>query len=159
MDYVEAGANRDNPLRIVVADDFAEWRVRVHSILKPNPNLQVIADAGNGLEAVQKVSALSPDVVLLDIGMPVLNGIEAAIHIRQASPETKIVFLTQENDAEIRTAALDAGADGFLLKANAAQELLSAIETAFGDRYHPSSAGREPQLDSSLLKEVTIIPV
>jgi DNA-binding NarL/FixJ family response regulator len=118
------------PLRILIADDSAEWRVRIRSILKTRPELQVIGEAGDGLDAVHTTTALRPDIVLLDIGMPVLNGVEAAKQIRPRSPSSRIVFLTQENDEEIRTAALAAGAEGYVLKANAGSELLPAIEAA-----------------------------
>ena len=130
---------RENPLRILVADDFEEWRVRIHSILQPNPKLQVIGEACDGLQAVQKAAELLPDIVLLDIGMPILNGIEAAIQIREVSPDTRVIFVTQENDSDMRTAALAAGAEQYLVKANAAKELLPAVEAALGNgHYSPS---------------------
>ena len=128
-----ASMKPENRLRILVADDFAEWRVRIHSILQPNPQLQVIGEACNGLQAVQKAAELLPDIVLLDIGMPILNGIEAAIQIREVSPDTRVIFVTQENDSDLRTAALDAGAEQYLVKANAAKELLPAVEAALGN--------------------------
>jgi DNA-binding NarL/FixJ family response regulator len=115
---------------ILIADDSAEWRTRVREILREKPECQVIADACDGLEAVQKTSELCPTLVLLDIGMPALNGIEAAKRIRQYSPSAKIIFVTQETDPDIRIAALATGAEGFLLKANAGNELLRAVENA-----------------------------
>jgi DNA-binding NarL/FixJ family response regulator len=121
---------QETPLRILVVDDFAEWRVRVRSMLQARPEWQVIGEACDGLEAVQRTSELQPDIVLLDIGMPILNGIEAAKRIRQDSPGSRIIFVTQESDADIRTAALATGADGYLLKANAMSELLPALEAS-----------------------------
>ena len=136
-----ASVKQENPpLRILVADDFAEWRVRIHSILQSNPQLQVIGEACNGLQAVQKAAELLPDIVLLDIGMPILNGIEAAIQIREVSPGTRVIFVTQENDSDIRTAALAAGAEQYLVKANAARELLPAVEAALGDGHYSPHA-------------------
>lgn len=117
-------------LRIVVADDFAEWRAKAHFLLKARPHWQVVGEACNGLQAVQRTAELSPDLVLLDIGMPILNGIEAAKQIRSASPGTRIIFLTQDHDPDVKEAALDSGADQYVLKANAASELLPAIEAA-----------------------------
>ena len=81
---------------------------------------------------------LSPDLVLLDIGMPVLNGLEAAARIRRASSRTKIVFVTQDNDADLWRAALAAGAEGYVLKANAASELLPTITAALLNRSRPT---------------------
>ena len=77
---------REAPLRILVADDFAERRVRIRSILKARPEWQVIGEACDGLQAVQTTTELCPDIVLLDIGMPILDGVEAAIRIRQGCP-------------------------------------------------------------------------
>lgn len=121
---------QESPLRILVVDDFAEWRVRVRSMLQARPTWQVIGEACDGLEAVQRTTELQPDIVLLDIGMPILNGIEAAKRIRQDSPGSRIIFVTQENDADIRTEALATGAEGYLLKANAMSELLPAVEAS-----------------------------
>jgi DNA-binding NarL/FixJ family response regulator len=131
-----ASVKQENLLRILVVDDFAEWRVRIHSILQSNPQLQVIGEACNGLQAVQKAAELLPDVVLLDIGMPILNGIEAAIQIREVSPDTRVIFVTQENDSELRTAAIAAGAEQYLVKANAAKDLLPAVEAALGNGHY-----------------------
>lgn len=119
-------------ITILVVDDYAPWRSMLRSKLKANSGFEVIAEAGNGCEAIEKAAQLSPDVVLLDIGMPLLNGLEAAPRIRRASPDSKIVFLTQEQDNDIRTAALATGAEGYLLKSNAAGELASAIHAALG---------------------------
>ena len=123
-------AEETKQVRILVADDFAEWRVRVRSVLQTNPELHVIGEACNGLEAVQKASALRPDIILLDIGMPVLNGIEAAAQIRQASPATRVIFVTLNDDEGIWTAAFLAGAEQYLLKTNVASELLPAVEAS-----------------------------
>jgi two-component system, NarL family, response regulator NreC len=119
-------------LRILIADDHAQWRAKAHSLLNPRPHWQVVGEACNGIETVQRTADLSPDLVLLDIGMPILNGIEAAKQIRIACPGTRIIFLTQDHDADVRRAALDTGADQYVLKANAATELLSTIEAVFG---------------------------
>lgn len=119
---------RERPVRILVADGFAPWRSKVRSLLQVRPEWQVIGEACDGLEAVQRTTELRPDIVLLDIGMPILNGIEAAKRIRQCSPSSRIIFVTQQNDSDTRLAALAAGAEAYLVKANAASELLPAIE-------------------------------
>src|SRR5512133_2614944 len=121
---------RDNTVRILVADDYLLWRDLVHSLLEVHPEWQIVGEASDGLEAVQMAKERRPDLVVLDIGMPVLNGIEAAKRIRQHSPTSKIVFATQNNDEDIRIEALTAGADAYLSKANAGSELLPTIEAA-----------------------------
>ena len=128
---------------ILVVDDYAPWRSMMRSELKANSGFQVIAEAGNGCEAIEKAAQLDPDVVLLDIGMPLLNGLEAAPRIRRASPNSKIIFITQEQDNDIRTAALATGAEGYLLKSNAADELASAIYAALGSM-QPILPARSP---------------
>src|SRR5215472_11032025 len=115
-------------IRILVADDVADWRLGVRSILRARPEWQVIGEARDGLEAVRRTQEMRPHIVLLDIGMPRLNGIEAAKRMRQVSPDSKIIFVTQQNDPEVRMAALATGAEQYVLKANAASELLPAVE-------------------------------
>ena len=94
-------------VRILVVDDYESFRRFVCSTLERRPNLQIIGEASDGLEAVQKAGELKPDLIVLDIGLPKLNGIEAARRIRQLAPNSKIVFLTQNNDLDVVRAALD----------------------------------------------------
>ena len=115
---------------ILIADDSAEWRNRTRKILSTRSEWEIIAEACNGQEAVQLAGDLRPDIVLLDIGMPVLKGIEAAVIIRQACPESRIIFVTMHNDEDIRNATLESGAMGYVLKTEAAGELLRVIEAA-----------------------------
>ena len=121
-------------VRILVADDFPQWRVRVRSILQARPEWEVIGEACNGLQAVQRTTQLHPDVVLLDVGMPIMDGIKAAAQIREWTPGSKIIFVTQDGDEDMRTAALALGAEAYVMKENAASELLPTIETALRDR-------------------------
>ena len=107
------------PVRILVVDDFAPWRRSVRSLLKTHAELQVVGEGADGLEAVQKASELKPDLILLDIGLPGLNGIEAAKQIRQLVPDTRILFVTLNSDPDVARAALDTGAKGYVLKADA----------------------------------------
>ena len=90
--------------------------------------MQIVGEAPDGLVAVQKAEELKPDLVLLDIGLPNLNGIEAAGRILELVPHTKILFLTQNNDADVARATLSNGAQGYILKTSARSELLPAVE-------------------------------
>lgn len=129
------GVCREKPVRILVADDYAPWRAQARAILQASPGLQVICEACDGKETIQKATDLQPDIVLLDVGMPILNGIEAAEKIRMATPRSKIIFVTQDGDADVKAAVLALGAEAYVLKANAASELLPAIETALRNRH------------------------
>lgn len=122
-----------NEVSILVADDFEEWRVRIRELLQVHPAWRIVFEARDGLEAVEQAVELRPDVVVLDIQMPKLNGIEAARKIQEESPGSRIVFLSQDGDKEIMLAALATGAKAYVPKHKAARELLSAIEAALRD--------------------------
>lgn len=121
-------------VRILIADDFEAWRLEVRSLLQTRTEWQIVSEARDGLEVVQKASKLHPDVVLLDIGMPGLNGIAAARQIRQLSPKSKIIFLTVNSDSDVIHEALNAGPDGYVLKFQAGTELIATIEKALYQR-------------------------
>lgn len=114
-------------IRVLLVDDFEPWRQQARSILQTRPELRVVAEAADGLEAVQKAQELKPDLILLDIGLPNLNGLEAASRIRQVAPDTAIIFLTQTSARDVVRAALSNGALGYVLKADAGRELLTAV--------------------------------
>jgi DNA-binding NarL/FixJ family response regulator len=109
-----------------VVDDYKPWRVAASRILGATADFQVVGEASDGVEAIEQAATLHPDIVLLDIGMPRLNGLEAARTIRQASPESKIIFLTGQDDEELKSAALDTGADEYLVKSRTTQLSLEA---------------------------------
>jgi DNA-binding NarL/FixJ family response regulator len=122
--------------RILVVDDFAPWLDFVLGKLRENHNLCVIGVASDGLEAVLKTEALQPDLILLDIGLPKLNGIEAARRIRNTAPESKILFLSQESELDVVRAALSAGGHGYVVKSDAEDDLITAMEAVMkGKRY------------------------
>jgi DNA-binding NarL/FixJ family response regulator len=118
-------------VHILVVDDFHPWRRFVSSILQEQPHLQIVGEASDGLEAVQKARELQPDLILLDIGLPTMNGIEAARRIRGLSPNSKILFLSENRSLEIVEEALRTGAGGFIVKSDATGALLSAVEAVF----------------------------
>lgn len=111
-----------------MVDDFADWRQCVLEKLRENRSLQVVGVASDGLEAVLKAEELQLDLILLDIGLPKLDGIEAARHIRKIAPRAKIVFLTQEIDRDVARTAVGAGGDGYVVKSDADGELFAAVE-------------------------------
>jgi DNA-binding NarL/FixJ family response regulator len=117
-------------VRILVVEDFAPFRQFISEMLTTRPALQIIGEVSDGLEAVHKALELRPDLILLDIGLPSLNGIEVAREIRKLVPESKIVFLTQESSADAVREAHKLGASGYVIKANAASDLLPALESA-----------------------------
>ncbi|HYA96142.1 MAG TPA: response regulator transcription factor [Terriglobales bacterium] len=124
--------------RILVVDDFAPWRHSVRSMLQGHLELELVGEVADGLEAVQKAEELHPDLILLDIGLPHLNGIEAARQIRQSAPDTAILFLTMNSDADLVRAALDTSAKGYVLKADAGSELWPAIEAVLQGKHYVS---------------------
>ena len=121
------------PVRILVVDDFAEWRRAIASIITEDPGLEVIGEASDGLEAVEKCQQLQPDLVLLDVGLPEICGLEAARRIREVSPGTKILFLTAAPSREVMRAALEIGAVGYISKADASRDLMPAVRAAVVD--------------------------
>jgi DNA-binding NarL/FixJ family response regulator len=128
------------PIRIVITDDYADWRRQIRSLLQARPEWQVISEASDGSEAVEMVQVLKPDLILLDVGLPKLNGIEAARRIHQLSPSSKIIFLSQNNDLEIVRAALSTGARGYVRKTDVKRELLPAMDAVLrGEQFVSSS--------------------
>src|SRR6202022_3930455 len=117
-----------NPLRILVADDHEIVRRGLVSLLKPHAGWDVCGEARDGREAVEKVKELGPGIVILDIGMPNLNGLEAARQMAHNNPQSKVLILTISDADEMVRAVLDAGARGFVLKSDAARDLVAAVE-------------------------------
>jgi DNA-binding NarL/FixJ family response regulator len=113
---------------ILVVDDFEPFSRFTIATLQARPEWQIIAEASDGLQAVQKAEQLKPDLILLDIGMPNLNGIEAAERISRLVPDAKMLFVTQESDPDLVATLLSNGAKGLVLKVNASRELLPAVE-------------------------------
>jgi DNA-binding NarL/FixJ family response regulator len=114
-------------VRILVVENFEPLRHFVCSTLQKRPEYQVIGEVSDGEEAVQKAKELQPDLILLDIGLPTLNGFEVARRIREHAPRSKILFVSEDSSADIAESALRTGASGYVIKSNAAHELLPAV--------------------------------
>ena len=117
-------------VRVLVVDDVEDWRRFISSMLRAEPSFEVVCEVSDGLQAVQMAETLKPNIILLDIGLPGLDGIKAGELILKLAPETKIIFVSQESDADIVRAALQLGAWGYVLKSDAARELVLAIHSA-----------------------------
>ena len=138
-------------IRVLVVDDNERWRHFVSMTLLKPPELQVIGEASDGFEAVRQAQHLRPDLILLDISLPTLNGIEAANQIREVSPLSQILFLSENRCSEIAEAALNAGAGGYVVKSAAAHELLPAIEAVLDGKRFVSACLAGPLLLSASL--------
>lgn len=125
--------------RVLVVEDHEPFRRFVCSMLENRIELQIIGEASDGLEAVRKAEELQPDLILLDVGLPKLNGMEAARRIRNLSPESRILFVSQEFSADVVHGAFSLGAAGFVVKTHAAIELLVAVEAVRRGRTFVSS--------------------
>jgi DNA-binding NarL/FixJ family response regulator len=115
---------------VLVVDDFEPWRNEIRRILEARPEWKIVSEARDGLEAVRQATELQPDIVLLDLALPTLNGIDAAKIIRERCPKSKIVFVTGFRDGAIREAATGVGAAGYVIKTDVASDLLEAIAAA-----------------------------
>jgi two-component system nitrate/nitrite response regulator NarL len=120
-------------VRVLIVDDSQPWRCAVCLVLQQNLDLVLICECSDGLEAVRKSEDLQPDLVLLDIGLPNLNGLEVARQVRKVSPGSRIIFLTSHDDPEYLQEALRIGALGFIVKSNAASDLLPAVRAVMND--------------------------
>ena len=120
-----------NKIKIILADDHRIVREGIRSLLEKSDHLEVIAEAENGREAVQMAKELNPDVILMDIAMPLLNGLEATLQIKRDCPDVKVLALTIHEDEEYIRQMLASGAMGYITKYAATDELVQAVETVF----------------------------
>jgi DNA-binding NarL/FixJ family response regulator len=131
---------QSSSIRILIADDFEDWRRQVCLLLQARPEWQVIAEALDGVAAIHKAEELRPDLVLLDIGLPKLNGIEAARRIRRRFPTFKIIFLSLYDSLDMVEAALSTGAMGYVRKTDALRDLLPAVDAVLQGKQFVSSS-------------------
>src|SRR3972149_5342981 len=131
-------------LRVMLADDHALVREGLRVILEAQPDIEVVGEAASGQEAVEKAGRLKPDIVMMDLAMPGMSGIEATRHIKQQSPDTKIMALTMHDSDEYFFQVINAGASGDFVKGGSSAELVSALRTVGrGDVFlYPSVAGK-----------------
>ncbi|MBI2847080.1 MAG: response regulator transcription factor [Chloroflexi bacterium] len=131
-------------IRVIIADDHTILREGVRKLLELHDDIEVVGEAADGKEAVEKSTQLTPDIVLMDIAMPGLGGLEATLEIRKLSPKTRILVLTQYDDPEYIYRFLKSGAAGYVLKKAAGTELVSAIRAVHrGEAFlYPSIAGK-----------------
>ena len=130
------GCLATSSIRVLVVDDYEPFRRILSSSLRNTSSVYVCWEASDGLEAVQKAEELQPDLILLDIGLPKLNGIEAARRIRKISPGSKILIVSQESSADAVQEALGTGARGYVVKTDVKRELLEGVDAVLrGERF------------------------
>lgn len=130
-------------LRLLLGDDHTLVRQGLRKILEERPEWEVVAEVGDGREAIRKAAALKPDVAIIDIGMPLLNGIDATQQIVRKVPETRVLMLSMHSDEAYVTRALQAGATGYMLKDSAGKDLLKGVAAvAAGQAYFSPAIAR-----------------
>lgn len=134
-------------VRVLVVDDYAPWMHFITVALALKPEIKVVGEAQDGLTAIQKVVELKPDLVVLDIGLPDMSGIQVARRILELAPTVRILFLTENTTPEVVRAALLTGAQGYVVKSFAARELLPALEALLLDCYFVSAAAAIPKVE------------
>jgi two-component system NarL family response regulator len=144
----QAGPGGDERIRVVISDDHELFRRGLRMVLEAEEDIDVVAEAANGQEAVARVEELAPDVVLMDVRMPRMGGIEATRLIRQLFPTTRIIVLTVSDEEDDLYGAVKAGANGYLLKEVSIEEVADAVRAVFGGQSLIS-----PGLASKLLAE------
>jgi CheY-like chemotaxis protein len=136
--------------QVLVVDDFEPFRQFLCSMLLKMPDFHIAGEASDGLEAIQKAAELQPDLIVLDIGLPGMNGIEAARQIRKLSPESRIVFVSQESSADVVQEALRLGAFGYVIKAHAASEMFATVEAVRQGKQFVSARLTDPNSKAAM---------
>jgi len=134
-------------VNILIADDHAVVRRGLRALLETQPNWKVIGEASNGREAVEKAATLNPQVVILDVGMPKLNGIDAAALIFKANPKTRILMLTMHAAETLIQQTLQAGASGYVLKSDAERDLVTAVDSILHNKMFFTAAASSVVLE------------
>ena len=130
-------------IRILLVDDHPVVRQGLKTLLEGHPGWQIVGEAADGVEALDKADRLQPDVIVLDVTMPRMNGLETCRRLRQRVPDLEILFVTQHDSPHMMREALDAGARGYVVKSNAARDLLEAVEAVSEHRAFTALARRD----------------
>jgi len=142
------------PVKIVIADDHDVVRQGLRTILRARPEWEISAEAANGKEAVEAVQSVAPDVLILDITMPVMSGLDAMREIGRLDVATRVLIFTMHDSSSLVRAVKEAGAQGYVLKSNAARDLIKAIEALLGgDTFFGPGSGtseQQPKKDAGL---------
>jgi len=142
-------------VRLLVADDHKIFRQGIKKLLEEEPDLQVVGESADGRETVKKATELKPDIVLMDIAMANLNGLEATKQIKKVLPEVKVIMLTMHKNEEYVLQSFQAGASGYILKEGAVEELVSAIRSIYADKSFLSPTVSKTLVDAYLRKMET----
>jgi DNA-binding NarL/FixJ family response regulator len=135
--------------RVLIVDDYEPWRREICSTIEATGRWLLVAEAADGASAVEQARALRPDLILLDVSLPSVDGIEAARRILAENPAARILFVSEHQSREIVDAAIATGARGYLVKMDAARELLTAMAAVVGDRYFTSRTARSTTIAPS----------
>jgi two-component system NarL family response regulator len=150
--FTNLASNDDAPIRVLIVDDHALFRKGLELVLAAEPDLEIVGEASEGLEAIDRAADLQPDVVLMDVRMPGVGGIEATRRIRNAQPSTRVVMLTVSEDEEDLFASVRAGATGYLLKEVSIDEVANAVRAVARGQ-----ALVTPSMASKLLGEFNVL--
>ena len=142
-------------IKLLVADDHKIFRQGIKKLLEDESDLQVVGEASDGREAVKKATELKPDVILMDIAMANLNGLEATRHIKKQLPSAKVIMVTMHKNEEYVLQSFQAGASGFILKEGAVEELVSAIRSIHSDKSFLSPSISKTLIDAYMRKMET----
>ncbi|UCB52045.1 MAG: response regulator transcription factor [Candidatus Zixiibacteriota bacterium] len=142
-------------IKLLVADDHKIFRQGIKKLLEEESDLQVVGEASDGRDAVKKATELKPDVILMDIAMANLNGLEATRHIKKQLPSAKVIMVTMHKNEEYVLQSFQAGASGFILKEGAVEELVSAIRSIHSDKSFLSPSISKTLIDAYMRKMET----
>jgi DNA-binding NarL/FixJ family response regulator len=136
--------------RILIVDDHEIFRRGLRSLLESRPEFEILGEAGDGLQAIEKASELKPDLIVMDVSMPQLDGLQATRQIRKKLPQTKILILSQHDSSHMLSAALEAGANGYVTKSQVSRCLLSALDAVSSGRpFSWNGQGSDAQAQST----------